>query len=109
MLYFPDPGGAVRAVRGLVDALSREGLPAHAGIHTGPVVEHDGDYYGSTVNLASRVAGIATAGQVVVTAEVLAAPGLSDVPIEPVGAVPVKGVPAPIDLHRITSGAADLP
>ncbi|HSL35444.1 MAG TPA: adenylate/guanylate cyclase domain-containing protein, partial [Arthrobacter sp.] len=109
MLYFPDPAGAVRAVRGLVDALSREGLPAHAGIHTGPVVEHDGDYYGSTVNLASRVAGIATAGQVVVTAEVLAAPGLSEVPIEPVGAVPVKGVTAPIDLHRINSGAADLP
>lgn len=107
MLHFPDSAGAVRAVRSLVDALSLEGLDAHAGIHAGPVVEHDGDYYGSTVNLASRVAGVAMAGEVVVTADVLEAAGLAGLPAEPVGAVQVKGIPSPVDLYRVAGDAID--
>ena len=41
--------------------------PAHVGIHTGPVISQDGDVYGRTVNLASRIASYAHAGQVVVS------------------------------------------
>jgi adenylate cyclase len=37
--------------------------PAHAGIAVGPVNVQDGDYYGRTANLASRLAGLAGPGQ----------------------------------------------
>jgi adenylate cyclase len=37
------------------------------GMHTGPAVERDGDWFGSTVNLAARVAGAADGGEVLLT------------------------------------------
>ena len=37
------------------------------GIHAGEVLYRDGDYYGREVNLASRVAARAAAGEVLVT------------------------------------------
>ena len=37
------------------------GSPAiRVGLHHGPAIERDGDYFGATVNLAARVAGMAT-------------------------------------------------
>ena len=45
--------------------------PAHAGIAVGPVIFQDGDYYGGTVNLAARLAGVAEPGQIPVDAEVV--------------------------------------
>jgi hypothetical protein len=51
----------------VVVAVSDAGLPAaHVGMAAGPVIERDGDYYGRTVNLASRLADVADAGKVVV-------------------------------------------
>jgi class 3 adenylate cyclase len=44
--------------------------PAHIGIHAGPVIFQDGDVYGRTVNMASRLASVAQAGEVVVSEEV---------------------------------------
>jgi YHS domain-containing protein len=37
------------------------------GIHTGPAVERDGDWFGATVNIAARVSGVAGGGEVLVT------------------------------------------
>jgi adenylate cyclase len=37
------------------------------GMHTGPATERDGDWFGSTVNLAARVAGEAAGGEVLVS------------------------------------------
>jgi adenylate cyclase len=44
--------------------------PAHIGIHAGPMVFQDGDVYGRTVNLASRLSSVAQANEVVVSGEV---------------------------------------
>jgi hypothetical protein len=41
----------------------------HVGCHYGPVIESDGDLYGDTVNLAARIAGVARAGQIIMTQE----------------------------------------
>jgi adenylate cyclase len=52
----------------------------HAGIASGQIVVQDGDYFGRTVNLASRLAGRATAGQTLVTDDVartVTRPGIS--------------------------------
>src|ERR671925_356787 len=46
----------------------RLGLPpVHAGIHSGPAFEREGDWWGATVNVAARVAAAAEAGQLLVT------------------------------------------
>jgi class 3 adenylate cyclase len=37
------------------------------GLHTGPAVEREGDFFGNTVNLASRVAGLAQGGEILCT------------------------------------------
>jgi adenylate cyclase len=41
--------------------------PIHAGVHTGPALRRAGDWWGTTVNVAARVAAVASAGQVLVT------------------------------------------
>jgi len=41
----------------------------HIGCHYGPVIESEGDLYGDTVNLAARIAGVARAGQIIMTQE----------------------------------------
>jgi adenylate cyclase len=102
MLWFPDALSAVQAVQAMMDALARQGLPAHAGIHAGAVVEHDGDYYGSTVNIAARVASVAAAGQVVVTAEALSRVGSAERAANSLGPVPLKGLPHPIELYLLS-------
>ena len=37
------------------------------GMHTGPAVERQGDWFGATVNLAARVSGLASGGEVLLT------------------------------------------
>jgi adenylate cyclase len=71
MVHYRTPAGAVGSALELVEQLPEAGLPpAHVGVAAGPVVVQGGDYFGRTVNLASRVAAHARAGQVLVTAAV---------------------------------------
>jgi adenylate cyclase len=74
--------------------------PAHVGIDAGPVIFQDGNYFGRTVNVAARIAAHATAGQVLVSDDlvrVTAAPGLEFVDL---GSVELKGVSRPFRLHE---------
>ena len=58
----------VDAALRLVEAFEEAGLPElRAGIASGPAVQRAGDYYGPSVNLASRVTGIARPGSVLCT------------------------------------------
>lgn len=101
MLYFPDATSAVVAALDIMDAIEREGLPAgHAGIHAGPVLFQEGDYFGGTVNTAARIADQATRGQVVVSQAVVAAADSTKVTFEPVGPVELKGLGSPVHLSR---------
>ena len=64
------------AALALVDAADAEGedFPQlHAGIALGPAVSRGGDWYGHTVNVASRVAAIAWPGSVLCDGAVQAA------------------------------------
>jgi class 3 adenylate cyclase len=105
MLRLTDATAGVHAALELVDAMSGEGaLSSHAGVHAGPVIERDLDVYGQTVNLASRIADVAGAGQVLASEAVRHAAGEGDsrFTFEPLGATEVKGVPDPIALFHVT-------
>jgi adenylate cyclase len=101
MFHFRLPGQAVVAALEMVEQTPLAGLPeAHVGLHAGPVVFQDGDYFGRTVNLASRIAAHAGPDQVLVSDEVVAECGDGAVAFEPIGPVSLKGVTDPVPLHR---------
>jgi adenylate cyclase len=101
MFYFREPGTAVVAGLDLVERAPVVDLPPfHVGIHTGPVISQDGDVYGGTVNLASRIASYAQAGQVVVSEETAQRSGDPQLWFEPLGAVELKGVAKPLPLYQ---------
>jgi adenylate cyclase len=74
----------------------RRPLP-RIGIHTGGALYRDGDYYGRSVNLASRVGARAAGGEVLVTREVVSASG-DHLHFEPIGEVKLKGFSEATDL-----------
>jgi class 3 adenylate cyclase len=54
------------------DVIAGHGFPAvRVGMHHGPAIEREGDWFGATVNLAARVAALAAGGEVLVTGAVL--------------------------------------
>lgn len=92
--------GALRAA-----AVDADLPPLHIGVSAGPVVERDGDYYGRTVNLAARICSVAAPGEIL--ANQTAADAAQGASVEPLGAIELKGIPAPVALFRvdITSGS----
>jgi adenylate cyclase len=107
MFYFRDPGPGVLAALDMVDDVTDAGLPpAHVGLHAGPVLFQEGDYFGQTVNVASRIADYARPGEVLVSRAVVDASGGADASFTEIGPVELKGVPEPVDLlaaHRSAS------
>ena len=77
MLRVADPSAAVGLALAIVhDVMRDHGCPAvRAGVHCGPAVERRGDWFGTTVNVAARVASLAVGGEVLVTAAVREAAG----------------------------------
>jgi adenylate cyclase len=90
----------------MVERIVGAGLPpAHVGLHAGPVIFQEGDYYGQTVNLASRIADYAQAGEVMVSQSVVDAADGSPVSFRGVGPVELKGLAAPMDLFAAARSA----
>ena len=93
MLHFPNPGHGVAAALDMVHGVVDAGLPpAHVGLHAGPVIFQEGDYYGQTVNLAARIAAHADPGQILVSRAVVDACEDAEVAFSEIGAVELKGV-----------------
>jgi len=93
MFWFRDPGPAVHAALEMVDGVRAEGLPpAHVGLHTGPVVVQEGDYYGQTVNMAARMADYARPGEVLVSRSVVDTAADAGLEFSAIGQVELKGV-----------------
>ena len=82
------------------EAVVDAGLPqAHVGLHAGPVIFQEGDYYGQTVNLAARIAAYARAGEVVASQAVVDASIGAAVAFTEIGPVELKGVAGATVLH----------
>jgi adenylate cyclase len=102
MLAFRRADDAVSFAQRLHEAARREpSLPGlRVGMHRGPAIYRAGDYIGTTVNLASRVTGTASAGQTVLTEAV--AERLGDaMPAEPIGVRMLRGAEKPVQLYRL--------
>ena len=86
----------------LVEEAAREGgdfPPVHAGLARGAAVPRGGDWYGSPVNRASRITGVARAGEVVADTGVQAV--TSDRPWHVLGEHQLKGVADSVTLFAL--------
>jgi adenylate cyclase len=100
MFYFPNPGDGVLAALDMVEGVATHALPpAHVGIHAGPVVFQEGDYFGRTVNIAARIAEYARPGEVLVSQEVVDVADGTPVTFTEIGPVELKGVAGALRLH----------
>jgi adenylate cyclase len=103
VLRFPDPAGAVECSLDVVERVPAAGLPVpRAGVHAGPVVVRDGEYFGRTVAVATEVAEYARPGEVLVTTEVMSAAGLEGLTYEEIGPVTLTTVSDPLTLYLLS-------
>jgi class 3 adenylate cyclase len=101
LLQFSEVGDGVEAAVDLVETMEAAGsLSAHAGIHTGPVIERDLDLFGGTVNLASRIASVAGRGEVLASRAVVEAADDASLRFERVDERSFKGISEPVTLFR---------
>lgn len=101
MVRHSDPSQAV--LLGLTaahDVMAGHGFPAvRVGMHHGPAVERESDWFGATVNLAARVAAVAAGGEVLVTDAVRdGAEQLEGVEFESRGEHRMRNVTLPVPL-----------
>jgi adenylate cyclase len=103
MLAFRDPAAAVQfAVATQAELARNPEMPAiRVGINAGPALYRTGDYIGSAVNVASRVATAAMAGQILLTEPVATAAAKGGIKVEEVGVRVMRGVDDPIPLYRV--------
>lgn len=105
-LVFADPLVAIDALSTLYKSIAdrREFPVVRTGLHHGPALFRGGHHFGSTVNLAARVAARATGGQILCTkhvADTLTRSEVPDIEIEHQGLVTLKNLPQPVDLFEI--------
>ncbi len=100
MFVSPDPGALVEVALSLVASVDQAELPSlRAGIAVGEALARSGDFYGPSINLASRVTGIARPGSVLCTEEVRArAP--QEFAWSFAGRHRLKGIAEPLALYR---------
>ena len=110
LLRIPDPAEAILlGLRIAHELLLDHGAPAiRVGLHHGPAVEHDGDFFGAAVNLAARVSSAAVGGEVLLTAQTAAlAPAPEGVLYESRGRQELRNVREPVELvAAVRIGAA---
>lgn len=113
MIRVAEPSEAVKLGIRITEELSAPGEPpVRIGMHSGRAVQRDGDWFGATVNLASRVAGEARAGEVLLTEGTRRELGENDAfELTSRGSSYFKNIPAPVPVYRAVSvggSAAEL-
>jgi adenylate cyclase len=103
MIVGNDPAALTDWAIGFQKGFARRSRP-RIGIHYGLTIYRDGDYYGQSVNLASRVVARAHAGEVLVTQPVADGGSTLGVKFEPIGDVELKGFSDPMSLYIASEG-----
>lgn len=97
---FDAPARAIRCAAGIVEAVRPLELEVRAGLHTGEIQLVDGDVEGIAVHIASRVAAIANANEVIVSRTVKDLIAGSGITLEDYGTHTLKGVSDDWQLFR---------
>jgi adenylate cyclase len=73
MVRCTDAAAAVRLALGLVEKVETDPdlPPVRVGIHSGPAIAQEGDWFGRAVNVASRLCHVAAGGEVLVSESTL--------------------------------------
>ena len=109
MARIADPAEAAAAgLRIVAHALPEPGDPeVRVGIHCGPAVERMGDFFGSAVNVAARVAALAAPGEVLVTEAVGGPAARRGLVLEDRGERALRNVARPVRLAAVTADPRD--
>jgi adenylate cyclase len=108
MLVSTEAVPLAEAALALIAAAEAEGeaFPVlRAGLATGPTLPQSGDYYGRSVNLASRITGVARPGSVLVEAATREALGEEGFSYSFIGERRLKGIDSRIKLFRVRRAA----
>ncbi len=112
MLVFPDARSAVTAALAIVQRGRGEAqFPAvRAAVHCGRALYREGDYVGTTVNIAARLVGTAEPHQVVVSAAARQAIAqLPDTEFAPLPKRRLKGISDDVEVFEARPAAAPAP
>ncbi len=96
---FDGPARAISCAQAIVDSLREVGLEIRAGVHTGECELQDGKVTGIAVNIGARVAGVAGAGEVLVSSTVKDLVAGSDITFGERGLQALKGIPGEWKLY----------
>lgn len=102
-------GSVINAVRCSVEIQNAEkNFQLRIGIHIGDVIIENDDVFGSGVNIASRVEGLASPGSICITADVWRQiDNQTDLHVRSLGIKRLKGVREPIEIYEITRDALE--
>jgi adenylate cyclase len=103
MFGFPDPATALRVLGRLIPACRDEPrIPlTRTGLNHGPVLRRANDLFGSTVNIAARVAAVASPGQLLATTAVADVAAKSGIATREMGEVALRSIADAVPLHSI--------
>ncbi|TIM33066.1 MAG: hypothetical protein E5Y63_01075 [Mesorhizobium sp.] len=103
MLSFPEPELAIQALGTLLQACREEPrLPlTRSALNHGPVIRRAGDLFGSTVNIAARIAALASPGQLLATQSIADAAAAKGILVRDLGEVALRSVADEIPLYEI--------
>ncbi len=101
MVVSSEPGDLLAWAVQLVER-KRSEPRLRVGVHTGEALYRDGDYYGSTPNMAARVLNRADGGEVMATAGMREqCRGRTGLRFVSIGKVRLKGFNEPVELYRV--------
>jgi DNA-binding NarL/FixJ family response regulator len=105
LALFDAPTRAIRCALAIRDELRALGIDVRIGLHSGEVELRGNDVGGIAVNIGSRVAGVGSAGEVVVSSTVRDLAKGSGIGFEDRGEHELKGVPDRWRLFAVTAAA----
>jgi class 3 adenylate cyclase len=109
LMEFLSADNAVRAITQFhekyhmaCDVLDLPHMPVHSGMHLGMVVKApDGDIYGSTVNIAARLEGVAGPDEIVLSDAAKSKLQTDSLSLEAIGEQTLKNVPEPVPCFKV--------
>ena len=111
MFGFPDPSTALQVLGRLIPACRSEPrIPlTRTGLNHGPVLRRANDLFGSTVNIAARIAARASPGQLLATQPVADIAVASGIVAKDIGKVKLRSIAGRVPLYSIELALASDP